>query len=87
MIHSSNKLALLIGRWSEYSSTQLYTHNSCKLKMTLAIDPGTGRVSTASVLQAKNKKRPTKWVRPISQRGKDVRIIGWKKKRKKGVMA
>ena len=36
----------------------------------MAIDSLTGRASFASVLQAKNKKRPTKWVRPSSQRSK-----------------
>ena len=44
------------------------------------MDLHTGRVSTASVLQAKIKKRPTKWVRPPSQRVKVERLIGWKKK-------
>ena len=52
----------------------------CNLKTTLAIDPHTGRVLTESVLQAKTKKRPNKWVMPPSQRGKVKRIIGWEKK-------
>ena len=58
---------------------QLYRHNSHNLKTTLAIDPRTGRESPANVLQAKNKKRPTKRVRPPSQRAKDERRIRWKK--------
>ena len=66
---------------SYYSTMQLYTHTTLATsKTTLAIDPCTGRASTASVLQAKNKKRPTKWVGPPSQNGKDERRIGWKNK-------
>ena len=63
-----------------YNAT-LHKKQICNLKTTLAIDPFTGRVLTASILQAKTKKRPTKWVRPPSQRGKVERIIGLKKKR------
>ena len=47
-------------------------------KTTLTIAPHTGRVSTASVLQAKTKRRPSKWVRPPSKRGKVERIMDWK---------
>ena len=44
--------------------------------------PHTGRASTASVkAQVSDKKRPTKWVRPPSQKGNNERIIGWKKKK------
>ena len=57
----------------------LHKNNYATSKTSLSIDPHTGRVSTASVLQAKTKKRPTKWVRPPSQRGKVERIKGWKK--------
>ena len=46
-----------------YYYTTIHTQ-LCSLKTALTIDPRTGRVSTASVLQAKNKKRPTKWWGP-----------------------
>ena len=42
-------------------------------RKTLAIEPRTGRGLTAGVSQGQDKKRPTKWVRPPSQRGKDER--------------
>ena len=55
---------------------QLYIHKQhCNLKTTLAIDLRTGRVSTSSVLQAKNEAPITEWK-------VDMRI-GWKKKKKK----
>ena len=65
-----------------HSST---TYNSCNLRKTLAIDTCTGRASTASVLPGRDKKRPTKWVMPPSQRGKYERRIGWKKNKSQTV--
>ena len=61
-------------------STQLYIDNPATSKTTLAIDPCTGECQWQVSFKAKNKKRPTKWVRPQSQRGKFVKIIGWKEK-------
>ena len=55
------------------------TYNSRNLRTTLAIEPRTGRASPASS-GLRDKKRPTKMVRPPSQRGKGERRIGWKKK-------
>ena len=51
----------------------------CNLKITLAIDPHTGRVSSACVLQAQTKKRSTKWVRSPLHWGEVERMIEWKK--------
>ena len=76
-------MCMHLGRWTHIIHHILYyatLHTQlCNLKTTLAIDPRTGRVSTASVLQAKNKKRPTKWVKPLLLRGEVERRIGWNK--------
>ena len=59
-----------------YSTHTIHTIS----KTTLAINPSTGRASTASVPQADIKSVPLKWVRPPSQRDKDERRKGWNKR-------
>ena len=64
----------MLDTYIDYSTTLLYTHDSSNFKTTLAIDPRTGRVLTASVLRAKIRRDPLKkWVRPPSQRAKAKR--------------
>ena len=69
-----------------YPTTQLYNIQLYNIRLTqppknFAIDPRTERASTGNVLGREMKKRPTKWVRPPLQKGKDERRIGWKKKK------
>ena len=59
---------------------QLYNIQLMQPQDNFGYRPRTGRVSTASVPGREIRKRPTKWVRPPSQRGKDDPRIGWKKK-------
>ena len=56
------------------------THTTLQPQDNFGYRPRTGRVLTTSDLQAKNKKKPNKWMRPPSQRGKVERRIEWKKK-------
>ena len=86
LIEREHSLIKLVLWWMLASYTlQLNTtkHDYCNLQTTLAIHPCTGKSVECKILWPRDKKRPTKWVRPSSQRGKDERRKGWKKKHSK----
>ena len=61
-----------------YSTTQLYTYNTPTSRQLWLQTPAQEECGL-QVSYRPRKKRPTRWVRPPSQRGKVERRIGWKK--------
>ena len=62
-----------------YPTMQLYNIQLIQLPDNFGYRPLTGRAD-CTFPGLRDKKRPTKWLRPPSQRGKDERRIVWKKK-------